>query len=57
MAQTLMLVYALIIFTSLFLVVISRQTDIPCKSDDACPRVSSHHIECVKGFCTYWKLD
>lgn len=56
MAKTLKFVYVMILFLSIFyiLIVCDSNTfgmDHPCKTDKDCPRRPPHNIKCRKGFC------
>ncbi|CAJ2678777.1 unnamed protein product [Trifolium pratense] len=54
MTQILMFVYFVVTFLSLFLLVTSRSS-IPCKIEADCPDELYYFIECVDGFCVYWR--
>nr|ABN06109.1 Late nodulin [Medicago truncatula] len=55
MAQILMFFYSLIIFFFLFLVE-TKRTNIPCFSDDDCPKTSPPLVlKCDDYFCRYFR--
>lgn len=61
MAKTCKLVFALILFVSLFLVSMSAELGGPCDSDEACPQLPStvrfFAIKCRENVCIYVDID
>ncbi|AES77298.1 Nodule Cysteine-Rich (NCR) secreted peptide [Medicago truncatula] len=61
MAETLKFVYVLILFISIFLVVIGCDSiyypiSRPCKTDKDCPNRKNYKGKCRKGFCMSSRL-
>ncbi|AES97919.2 Nodule Cysteine-Rich (NCR) secreted peptide [Medicago truncatula] len=59
MAKTCKLVFALILFVSLYLVSMSAELGGPCRSDEECPQLSLRFfaIKCRENVCIYVDLD